>query len=58
VQENGPYAVLADMDLGGRNVGYRATAHSGHRDHAFRRIAIGAKRRLSQGLVWSLRVLG
>ena len=25
VQENGPYAVLADMDLGGRNVGYRAT---------------------------------
>jgi CDGSH-type Zn-finger protein/uncharacterized Fe-S cluster protein YjdI len=25
LQENGPYAVLADMDLGGRNVGYRAT---------------------------------
>ena len=25
VQENGPYAVLADMDLGGRNVGYRVT---------------------------------
>jgi len=25
VQENGPYAVLADLDLGGRNVGYRAT---------------------------------
>jgi len=25
VQENGPYAVLADVDLGGRNVGYRVT---------------------------------
>ena len=25
VQENGPYAVLADLDLGGRNVGYRVT---------------------------------
>ena len=25
VQENGPYAVLADTDLGGRNVGYRVT---------------------------------
>jgi hypothetical protein len=49
---------LAETFLEHEFVAVGSGAHSGHRDHAFRRIAIGAKRRFSRGLGWSLWVLG